>query len=452
MGKVFIKDKVFYQSLFTVTLPIVAMNVITIGVNMMDTIMLGSFGEVQLSGSSLANDFINIFQILCMGMGCGAAVLTAQFWGSRNIRDLKRTVTIMLWVAVVIAFLFTLAALFVPELIMSIYTKDKSVIESGALYFRWSVPTFLLMGLSLTLTHVLRSVKSVKIPLAASVVSFFVNIFFNWVFIFGHLGAPRMEIAGAALGTVIARVAECTIICIFFFFKDESIGYRLEDMKSRVNDLVSVYFRFSLPVLASDSLLGFGNTAVSIVIGHMGTTYTAAYAIIAMIQRLSTVFTGALGQASHTVVGNMLGAGEKEKAQTASLTLLVISSLIGICAMAFIFFSGEWIISFYNITVETHRVALLMNDAMAIMVFFQSLQSVITKGVLRGGGDTLYALCIDAVFLWILSVPLGILTGLVWHMNAFIVLVSLKIDWAVKTVLGICRILSGKWRKEIKTA
>lgn len=452
MGKVFIKDKAFYQTLFTVTLPIVAMNVITIGVNMMDTIMLGSFGEVQLSGSSLANDFINIFQILCMGMGCGAAVLTAQFWGSRNIKDLKRTVTIMLRVAVVIAFLFTLAALFIPERIMSIYTRDQSVIESGALYFRWSVPTFLLMGLSLTLTQVLRSVKSVKTPLAASIVSFFVNIFFNWVFIFGHLGAPRMEIAGAALGTVIARVAECAIICIFFFFKDESIGYRLKDMKSRVNDLVSVYFRFSLPVLASDSLLGFGNTAVSIVIGHMGTTYTAAYAIIAMIQRLSTVFTGALGQASHTVVGNMLGAGEKEKAQTASLTLLAISSVIGICAMAFIFFSGEWIISFYNITAETHRVALLMNDAMAIMVFFQSLQSVITKGVLRGGGDTLYALCIDAVFLWILSVPLGILTGLVWHMNAFIVLVSLKIDWAVKTVLGICRILSGKWRKEIKTA
>ncbi len=174
-----VKDKAFYQRVLHIATPIVLQNVITIGVNMMDTIMLGRYGEIQLSGSSLANDFINIFQILCMGMGCGAAVLTAQFWGREDAESVKKAVAIMLRFMLVIAGLFTLAVIFFAPQIMAIYTNETAVIEKGALYFRWSIPTFFLMGISLTLTQVLRSIGTVKIPLRSSIISFFVNIFFN---------------------------------------------------------------------------------------------------------------------------------------------------------------------------------------------------------------------------------------------------------------------------------
>lgn len=450
LSRVFVKDTEFYRSLLKVALPIVAMNVITIGVNMMDTIMLGSFGEVQLSGSSLANDFINIFQILCMGMGCGAAVLTAQFYGSKNMKSLRDTITIMLRVSLVIGLTFTLIVCFFSKNIMSIYTKDADVIEKGSLYFMWSLPTFLLMGISLPLTQILRSIKDVKISLIASIVSFFTNIFFNWVFIFGNLGMPKMEIAGAAVGTVIARIAETSIIAVYFFLKEKNVCYRIKCIFSNVDgSLFSRYFHYSLPVLISDSLLGFGNSAVSVVIGHMGTSYTAAYAIVAMIQRLSTVFTGGIGQAAHTLTGNRIGEGKKKQAYDEAITLLATAGIIGIISALFIAFSGEWIASFYNISAETHEILIGMNDAMAIMVIFQALQSVITKGILRGGGDTMFALGIDAVFLWVVSVPLGIITGLVLHMDAFWVLIALKIDWMIKSILGTIRIISGKWIKEI---
>lgn len=450
LSRLFVKNREFYKSLVKVALPIVAMNVITIGVNMMDTIMLGSFGEVQLSGSSLANDFINIFQILCMGMGCGAAVLTAQFYGSKNMKGLRDTVTIMLRVSMIIGLSFTLIICFFSKNIMSIYTKDAAVIEKGSLYFLWSLPTFLLMGISLPLTQILRSIKDVRISLIASIVSFFTNIFFNWVFIFGNLGMPRMEIAGAAVGTVIARIAETLIIAIYFFLKEKNVQYRIKYVFSNVDgSLFSRYFHYSLPVLISDSLLGFGNSAVSVVIGHMGTSYTAAYAIVAMIQRLSTVFTGGIGQAAHTLVGNRIGEGKKKQAYDEAMTLLTVAGLIGCISAVFIACSGEWIASFYNISEATYEILIGMNDAMAIMVIFQALQSVITKGVLRGGGDTMFALGIDAVFLWIVSVPLGIVTGLVLHMDAFYVLIALKIDWMIKSILGTIRIISGKWIKEI---
>ena len=127
----FVKDKSFYRKLFAVAFPIILQNMITIGVNMMDTIMLGKYGEIQLSGSSLASDFINVFQILCLGVGSGAAVLTAQYWGSRDLVRLKKVVALMLRLAFGFALIFTFATFFFAPQIMRIYTNDIEVIEKG---------------------------------------------------------------------------------------------------------------------------------------------------------------------------------------------------------------------------------------------------------------------------------------------------------------------------------
>ena len=295
----------------------------------------------------------------------------------------------------------------------------------------------------------MRSIKCVKIPLYASIVSFFVNIFFNWVFIFGNLGAPRMEIAGAALGTVIARVFELLIIGGYFFYKEKNIGFRIKDIAMPSEGLTAKFFKYSLPVMASDSLLGFGNSAVAVVVGHMGSAFTAAYAIVAMIQRLTTVFTSGLGQVSHTLTGNRIGEGKKDQAYHEAVTMLTIATLIGIVTGVVIRIFGPLIVGLYNITDETYAAAMQMISAVSLMIVFQSMQSVITKGVLRGGGDTKFCLCIDAVFLWIVSVPLGYYTGIVCGMSPFIVFLSLKADWPIKSILGTMRIVSKKWIKQI---
>jgi len=451
MKNVFVSEKSFYKRYFDVAMPIIAQNVITIGVNMMDTIMLGDYGEVQLSASSLANDYINIFQILCMGMGCGAAVLTAQYWGQKNLSHLKKTVALMLRVAAVISLLFTLSVIFFPSQIMSIYTNEADIVEKGALYFTWSIPTFFITGITMTLTQVMRSVREVKVPLFASIVGFFANIFFNWVFIFGHFGMPEMQIAGAALGTVIARCFEAAIIGVSFFVKDEKIGFKVKDLFEKAEDVGPLYVKYCIPVIASDSLLGFGNTAVSIIVGHMGTAFTAAYAIIAVIQRLATVITSGMGQSAHTLTGNRIGEGKKELAYREALTMLLLTTVMGLFAAVVIRLAGPYIVGFYEIQEETYETAMLMLDAVSIMIVFQAMQSVITKGVLRGGGDTGFCLMIDAVFLWIVSVPLGWYTGLVLHCNAFIVFLSLKADWAIKSIIGTIRVISGKWIRDIQS-
>jgi len=141
-----------------IAIPLTLQSLITIGVNITDTMMMGSLGEMQLSAASLANNFILIFQICCMGIGMGASVLTSRFWGMQNLNSLKKALTIMLRISMVFSLSFSLVTFFAPEAIMSIYTTDPAIIKYESQYFKWVVPCYALLGLSLTSTIVLRSV------------------------------------------------------------------------------------------------------------------------------------------------------------------------------------------------------------------------------------------------------------------------------------------------------
>lgn len=447
--KPYLGDKHFYKQVAAIALPISAQSLITIGVNMTDTVMLGKLGETALSASALANQFISIFQICCMGIGMGASVLTSRFWGMQDKHSLRKAVTIMLRLCFVFGLAFTLATVITPDGLMRIYTNDPEIIQAGASYFRWSIPCYWLLGFSLTCTIVLRSVGQVRLPLICSICAFFINVFFNYMFIFGAFGAPRMEVAGAALGTVIARVFEFCFICGYFLFVDKRVGYRLKHLAMKCRDLVGDYLRISIPVLVSDTLLGLGNSAVAMVMGRVGATFVAANSITTVTQQLSTVFIQGIGNASSIITGHTLGQGELDKAQRQGFTFLGLGFVVGLLGGLLIMIISGPVISFYDITTETKGIAEQLMIAVGFIVIFQSMNSILTKGVLRGGGDTKFLMVADILFLWVASVPLGALAGLVWHMPAFWIYTFLKIDQIIKAVWCVFRLSSKKWIKRI---
>jgi putative MATE family efflux protein len=449
---IFVREKSFYQKAAAIALPIAAQSLITIGVNMMDTIMLGSLGEVALSASSLANQFINIYHIMCMGMGMGASVLTARYWGMNDFYSLKKAITIMIRLCIILATVFAVAAMICPGAIMSLFTPDESIIYEGVRYLRWSIVSFWLMGLSLTVTLVMRSVGQVKLPLFTSIVAFFVNIGMNYIFIFGKLGAPAMGVAGAALGTLISRMVEFIIIDGYFLLKDQKVGYRLKDLTVNCGDMLPEYIRISMPVLISDTLLGLGNSAVAVVMGHIGAGFVSANAITTVTQQLTTVFIQGISQASCIVIGHTLGEGDVERAQQEGVTFWGLGTVIGILAGGVIILISDTVISFYNITPETHAIAEQLMQAVGFIVIFQSMNSILTKGVMRGGGDTRFLMVADILFLWVVSIPLGSLAGLVFHWPAFWIYVCLKIDQVIKAFWCLGRLHSRKWIKTVKSA
>lgn len=451
MHKLYVKDVKFYKKVAGISIPIAMQGLITSGVNMMDTIMIGKIGETELSAVSLANQFISVFHIFCMGIGMGASVLVARYFGMRDKASLKKTVAIMLRLCLAMATLFCVATIFLPKQIMQIYTVEVPIIEKGAEYIIWSVVSYFLLGLSLTSTIVLRNVGQVRLPLYTSIGAFFVNVGANYIFIFGKLGAPRMEVAGAALGTLIARIFEFSMICGYLFFKDKEIEFRFKDLFAPVGRLWNEYIRISIPVLVSDGILALGNNSVAMVVGRLGESFVAANAVTTVTQQLSSVMIQGFSQAGAIVTGYTLGEGDKEKAHEQGYAFMGIGILFGAIAAGIIMLISGPMINAYDLSPETVEIAKQLMLSISLIVVFQATNSIMTKGVLRGGGDTKVLMLADNIFLWAASIPLGILAGLVLHLPAFWIYFFLKIDQVLKMFWCVIRLRSGKWIKKIKS-
>ncbi len=445
----FVRDRSFYRKLLQIAIPVVLQSVITIGINMMDTLMVGQLGEAPLSATSLANDFINLFQILCFGLGYGAAVLTSQYWGQQDILSFRKVVTIMLRLCLVISSIFTLATFLVPGTIMRMYTPDQELIRQGILYMSISVLTFIPTGISLTITAVLRSYGEVRISLLSSIGAFFINIFFNWVFIYGNLGAPRMEVKGAALGTLIARLFEMIIIFGYFVVVDKKVRYRIKDFFISCKGYYKLYITYSIPVLISDMFLGVGNSMISVIMGHIGSSFVAANAIVSQVTRLTTIFTSGVSNASSVITGNTLGEGDTKKTYDQGITFLSISVILGLVAGGILLIICPFIVNFFAISEDASKIAYEMMFAIAFLMIFNSVQGVLTKGVLRGGGDTRFLMAADVLFLWLVSIPFGALAGLVFHLPAFWIYTALRADYIIKSIWCTYRLFQGKWMKSV---
>lgn len=445
------KEKGFYKSVAKIAIPIALQGLITTGVNAMDTIMIGAVGETELSAVSLANQFINIFHIFCMGIGMGASVLVARYYGMKDNSSLKKTVTIMLRLCLALSLLFCAVTIILPRQIMQIYTSENDIINLGISYLMWSVVTYFFLGLSVTCTIVLRNVGQVKIPLYTSIAAFFVNVGANYIFIFGKFGAPRMGVSGAALGTLIARVFEFSVICGYLLFKDREIAYKISDIIKPVGKLWREYIRISIPVLISDGILALGNNSVAMVIGRLGKTFVAANAVTTVTQQLSSVFTQGFSQAGAIVTGYTLGEGDRKKAHEQGYAFLGIGFVFGLFAAAVIMLISGPMINAYNLSDETRKIASQLMLSISVIILFQATNSIMTKGVLRGGGDTKMLMLTDNIFLWVASLPLGIIAGLVLHLPAFWIYFFLKIDQVLKAFWCVIRLRGGKWIKKIRS-
>ncbi len=452
MQSLFIKDKKFYSTVAKIAVPIAIQGLITSGVNMMDTIMVGAVGETELSAVSLANQFINIFHIFCMGIGMGASVLVARYYGMKDTVSLKRTVAIMLRLCLGMSALFCMATILLPRQIMCIYTVEEEIIAKGIEYLNYSVITYFLLGLSLTCTIVLRNVEMVKIPLYTSIGAFFINVGANYVFIFGKFGFPRMGVAGAAVGTLVARIFEFSMICGYLFLKDKKIGFRIKDLFAPVGNLWKEYIRISIPVLISDGILALGNNSVAMVIGRLGESFVAANAVTAVTQQLSSVIIQGFSQAGAIVTGYTLGQGDREKAHRQGYAFLGLGIVFGAVSAGIIMLISEPMIRAYNLLPQTQDIARELMLSISMIVLFQATNSIMTKGVLRGGGDTKILMVADNVFLWVASIPLGVIAGLVLELPAFWIYFFLKIDQVLKAVWCVIRLRSGKWIKKIKSS
>lgn len=445
--QLFVRDSRFYKTMLAIAIPISLQSLVSFCVNLIDTIMLGQLGEIALSGSSLGSSFYYIISTICMGLGGGAGVITAQYWGRRDLKAVRTMSAICIKITVALCALLAAACAIFPTQILRIYTSDAEVITAGASYLRVLSATVLFSGLTSSLTQILRSVGIARVPMFASLGACLVNIFFNWVFIFGHLGSPAMGIVGAAWGTNCARVFEFAIIAVCLL-ADRNIGFRLPHLKLFDRDIFSRFLKSGIPVLISDLVYTIGNQLVTVVIGHCGAVFTAANSIANQVSLvLHALFIG-VASSSSTLVGNAVGAGEYQRAYDESRTFLVLCTLLGCVSAALLLLLRTPVLSIFKVTEQTLHFARQMLTIQAFLLIIMPSAAALSKGILRGGGDTRFLILGDTISTY-LMVPFGVLAAFVLNSPIWVIYLVLKLDMVGRFLICFARFRSKKWIRDV---
>ena len=443
-------NREFFKRTLILMSPVILQQLITIGINFLDNLMIGSFGETAIAGAAFSNQFYSLFQFLSMGLGSGAVVMSSQFWGRKETEPMRLTAAMALRVTAVICAVFTALSVARPAMILRIFTNNEPIITVGAPYLRLIGVTFLLTGLSSTATYLMRSVGRVNIPLIGSAVAFFLNLFFNWMFIFGKLGAPRLELVGAAVGTVIARSFEFLFVFGYFLTREDRFAFRPRHFLLSNGALRRQYIRFSIPVLCSDTLLGVSLALVSVIYGHVSAEISAAHSIANSLIQLVTVVNMGMAGAAAIIIGNTIGEGDLPRARREGNTYILLAFLFGLIMVGPLKLIENGYIGLYTVsetTVSIVRSMLLMNYFILPII---SDSYVISKGILRGGGDTRFLLLADSSCVWFISLPLGALAGFVWKLAPFWVFFFLRLEYPLKGIVCFIRYCTGKWIQEIR--
>ena len=448
--KHFRTDKNFYLSVFAITIPIALQNIISLSVNLMDTIMLGQLGDLAITAANLGGQPFFILNILGFGLASGANVLIAQYWGKGDLHRIRCLLALSLRIVIGASLLFTIGGILFPHQIMSLFSNDPAAVEASAQYLSTLSFSFLLFSFSNCFLMCLRAVEQVRVSTMIYTCSFFINIFFNWCFIFGKIGFPAFGIRGAAMGTVIARAFEFFAVLIYMLFFEKRIGFKPFHLFLKSEGMFKDYLKNSAPVVGNELLWGLGMSVINMTIGKMGTSFTAAASIANVMLQLCSVFTFGISNAAAVLCGKAIGSGKsKQEAQKIANSLLVVGEILSICAGLLLLVLRIPILSLYDVTAETHTMAYSLLTILAFMEPIMGFACVCIVGILRGGGDVNTNFILDCGFLWGMAVPLGILGAFVFHWSAPVVFFAMRSDSIVKIFIAIPRILSGKWIRNV---
>ncbi|MDM1003381.1 MATE family efflux transporter [Clostridium perfringens] len=443
------RDKRFYRLLFSIALPIAVQNLITFMVSMVDTLMVGALGEIQLSAVSIANNLFFVLTILMFGLAGGSNIMISQYWGKGNVKTIHKILAIMYRVCLLITGIFIFIALFLPKYFMGIFTTDKAVIDFGASYLRIVCIGYLFYSITNCTIMMLSSVKTVSISIIVYTASLVVNSILNWIFIFGNLGAPELGIRGAAIATVCARITEFSIVLVFMFIYERKIGLKIEHLLKLDKEILKDYVGLCTPVLCNELLWAIGASMISVIVGRMGTEVVAANSINGVAHQFVTVFIFGMSNATAVIIGNTIGEGKKEKAKEYAYSIGIFSVVMGCISGLMILLIKPFVVNFYNVSYSTKLIAMEIMTVTSGIIVFQSLASNFMMGVLRGGGDAKFVLINDLIFMWLVAIPGGFFVAFVLELPVALVFLVIKCDEILKSLTSVYRVISGKWVNDV---
>ena len=439
----------FYRNVIALVIPMALQNLINVGVSAADVIMLGGVGETALSGASLAGQVQYIMTLFLFGLTSGATVLTAQYWGKGDRDSIEKILGMAVKAAVFVTALFTVAALAVPEVLMSIFTSDPAVTAEGIRYLRIVAFSYMLMGITQAYLYIMRSVERVIVATVVYLLSLLCNIVLNSIFIFGLMGCPAMGVRGAALGTLCARILEVILVAGYARLFNRDIKLRMKYVIHTDRILFRDFMRYALPVVVNEVMWGLGTAANTAILGHMGSPAVAANSVAQVARQLATVVSFGLSSAAAIYLGKTIGEKKQEYAREYSKRFILLSIIMGALGGAVILAVSPVAASALSLSVTAKEYLRFMFFVMSYFVVGQAFNTTMVVGIFRSGGDTRFGLILDVTTMWCCSILLGFIAAFVLKLSVPAVYVILMSDEIIKIPITTWRYRKYRWLRDV---
>ena len=442
------KDPVFYQKLIHLTVPISLQSLMLALVAAGDALMLGRVAQEEMTAVSLATQIQFVQNMFLGAITAAGAILGAQYWGKGDKRTLQQLFSLMLRFAGLTSALFFAACELIPEQLMRIFASDDQLILIGSAYLRIAGWSYLLTGISQCYLAVMKVSDHVLPSAWISSAAVVLNILFNAVFIFGLLGAPRMEARGAALATTLSRAIEL-LLCLWVSEKKTYIRPNFHSIFAVPRQLTRDFAKQCLPLMGGSLFWGVGFTSYTAIMGHMGVDAAAANSVSAVVRDLVCCACNGVGTAAGIMVGNELGAGNLELGKAYGIKLKNISWVIGFASTAVVSAVTPLLLRFVILTETAQSTLSGMMVIMSVYMIGRCVNTVTINGVLDGGGDTLFDMYSLAVCMWGIAIPLALLGAFVFHWPVLLVYACTCLDEVGKIPWVMMRFNKFKWVKNL---
>lgn len=442
-------NKELYNTLKNLAIPAIIQNLLMSSLNMIDTLMIGRLGEVPLASVGMANQVYFLFWMCLFGFSSGSSVFTAQFWGKKDINNIKKIFGINLSVNMVISFIFWILCFFSTKLVMSFFTSDIEVINSGYSYLKIVSFAFLFTGINITISFSLRNTEQIKTSMKISSISLITNTVLNYILIYGKLGISPMGVKGAALATFIARIIE-TLIFIYFLRKSQNIIIgSWNTMFKWSKEFINRYFTTTTPVVFNEIFWALGMTTFSAIFGRMGTSAFAAVQISTTVKNLFATFSRSIGGAGLIMIGKEVGQNNKDRAFEIAYKLAIITIIIGSILGILLIPLRSTILKLFTLTEIGYSYSMKVLLVYSLTIWLSSYNGFQIVGIFRGGGDTKYSMFLEIGTMWLVGVPIALLGAFVLKVPIYILALLITTEEIVKAIIALPRIKSGKWIKNV---
>ena len=444
----------FWRRWIVLLLTVAGQNIIVYGVNLADNIMIGRLGtaaETAIAAVFIVNQVQFLLQMIINGVADGTVVI----WGEKNLGDIKKAAAAALRTGLCISAVMLAVMQLIPRPVLSLFTDKADVIEEAVRYVRIVSFTYVFFAATQVLLGMLRSVECAMIGFVDSCAALVVNLFLNYALIFGHFGFPAMGIQGAAIATLVSRVAELVIVVLYLAFFDKRLRVKAAELFRTEREITGKFIRVASPVMASGTSWGIAMAIQTAFLGHLEAPVITANSIASTLFQVVSVFIYGSATASSVMIGKTMGEGKddpedlKKEIRHRAGWMQILFLCLGGATGLLLFLARPVILSFYDIGPETERLAMQFMAVLSVTVVGTAYQMASLTGIVRGGGDTKFVFINDLIFMWGIILPTSYLAAFVFQFPPVVIFACLKADQILKCFVAVVKVNRYRWMKKI---